>query len=73
MYSVMEGVDPSVTLTVFRTGNIDLPANVTFSTVPGTADGIYKITWCEYEPFSSYLQLLTFHPLLQLWSLHLEK
>ena len=38
-YTVTEGTDPSVTLTVFRTGNEDLPATVNFATVPGTADG----------------------------------
>ena len=38
VYSVTEGVVPSVTLTVFRTGNVNLTANVTFMTVPGSAE-----------------------------------
>ena len=40
-YTVTEGEDPSAVLTIVREGNLDLSANVTFMTVPGTADGIY--------------------------------
>ena len=38
VYFVTEGVDTSATLTIFRTGNLNLTANVTFMTVPGTAE-----------------------------------
>ena len=37
-YTVTEGPGAFVTLTIFRRGNIDLPANVTFMTSPGTAE-----------------------------------
>ena len=40
VYAVTEGVDASVTLTIVRSGNLDLPANVTFMTVPGSAGGM---------------------------------
>ena len=39
VYTVIEGNDSFVRLTVFRTGNTDLSGNVSFSTAPGTADG----------------------------------
>ena len=40
-YTVTEGEDPAAILTIVREGNLDLSANVTFMTVPGTAEGIY--------------------------------
>ena len=43
IYTVMEGVDPFVTLTLFRTGNINLTASVDLTTVPGSAVGTYLI------------------------------
>ena len=37
-YTVTEGPDAFVTLTIFRRGNINLTANVNLTTAPGTAE-----------------------------------
>ena len=39
LYTVIEGVNAFVRLRIFRTGQIGLPGNVTFATVPGSAEG----------------------------------
>ena len=39
-YTVAEGDDLFVILTLVRSGNVDLTANVSFMTVPGSADGM---------------------------------
>ena len=40
MYSVTEGVNDSVALTVVKTRSADRPVNVTVTTQPGTAEGL---------------------------------
>ena len=46
-YTVTEGDDEFVRVTIVRMGNIDLTANVNLTTVPGTADGTYIHCMCE--------------------------
>ena len=41
--------DSVVTLTIVRSGNLDLPSNVTLTTVSGTADGVFRFV--SYSKF----------------------
>lgn len=41
VYTVTEGVNEVVLLTLVRSGNTDLSASVSFMTLTGTADGMF--------------------------------
>ena len=60
-YSVIEGVNPSAILTIVRSGNLQLPANVTFMTIPGSADGMHGAHTCIHTCGSTlaHLYMLT--------------
>ena len=49
VYTVTEGVNEVVVLTLVRSGNTNLSANVSFMTLTGTADGM-----CMQHKLSRY-------------------
>ena len=83
--TVSEGVGSVVTLTIFRNGNPELSANVSFMTVAGSASegritNYYVSSYIlsnhnssEYCLFYILCQDLTMQGLLGLWSLALER